>query len=404
MPSTGRSRASRRTRRSRSGPGGSSRSARASRPHEGAIVGTSGLFTLRLAVPGAVVPMAGVTAVGVDPSHRRRGLLDGMMHGLLEEVRERGDEAISALWASEAGIYGRWGFGSATRWAEVTVRSREAQLRRPPGDRPRGGDPKALLPELRAVYDALPRRPGMLERDDHAWGEVLMDVEAHREGAGRLRAPGVRRRLRDLRRAQARHRRARRRHRRAARAARRGAGGRGGAVGPPAQALAHPQRALVGRRRGPRAAAHAVRRARRDHAARRRPLRAARRPPAGARAADLPRAGRRRARGRRRRLPVERGPLAARGGRDGRDLRAHDRARRPRARRAGARRRATSAGRRWRRSAPPAASRRRRPARSPRRAMRSSASARRGRSRSSSPASTIASMVSAPCARATETR
>ena len=110
-----------------------------------------------------------------------------MMHGLLDEVRERGDEAISALWASEAGIYGRWGFGSATRWAEVTVRSREAQLRRPPGDRPRGGDPKALLPELRAVYDALPRRPGMLERDDHSWGEVLMDVEAHREGAGRLR-------------------------------------------------------------------------------------------------------------------------------------------------------------------------------------------------------------------------
>ncbi len=100
--------------------------------YEGAIVGTSGLFTLRLAVPGAVVPMAGVTAVGVDPVHRRRGLLDGMMRGLLDEVRERGDEAISALWASEAGIYGRWGFGSATRWAEVTVRSREAQLRRPP--------------------------------------------------------------------------------------------------------------------------------------------------------------------------------------------------------------------------------------------------------------------------------
>ena len=155
--------------------------------YEGAIVGTSGLFTLRLAVPGAVVPMAGVTAVGVDPVHRRRGLLDGMMRGLLDEVRERGDEAISALWASEAGIYGRWGFGSATRWAEVTVRSHEAQLRRPPSDRPRGGDPKALLPELRAVYDALPRRPGMLERDDQSWGEVLMDVEAHREGAGRLR-------------------------------------------------------------------------------------------------------------------------------------------------------------------------------------------------------------------------
>src|SRR5919112_2548492 len=90
---------------------------------EGAIVGTSGLFSLRLAVPGGVVPMAGVTAVGVHPSHRRRGVLDGMMRGLLEATHERGEEPISALWASEAGIYGRWGYGSATRGAEVTVRS-----------------------------------------------------------------------------------------------------------------------------------------------------------------------------------------------------------------------------------------------------------------------------------------
>src|SRR5687768_6652929 len=79
----------------------------------GAIVATSALFTMRLAVPGGVAPMAGVTAVGVDPVHRRRGLLDRLMRGHLAAVRERGEEALSTLWASEAGIYGRWGFGQA---------------------------------------------------------------------------------------------------------------------------------------------------------------------------------------------------------------------------------------------------------------------------------------------------
>ena len=155
--------------------------------HAGAIVGTSGLFSLRLAVPGGVAPMAGVTAVGVHPSHRRRGVLDGMMRGLLDATHERGEEAISALWASEAGIYGRWGFGSATRGAEVTVRSPQAQLRRAPEDRPQTGDPKALLPAFKAVYAGLPRRPGLLERDELGWAETLMDLEANREGAGRLR-------------------------------------------------------------------------------------------------------------------------------------------------------------------------------------------------------------------------
>ncbi len=37
-------------------------------------VGTAGAFSFRVAVPGgAVVPAAGVTMVGVAPTHRRRG-------------------------------------------------------------------------------------------------------------------------------------------------------------------------------------------------------------------------------------------------------------------------------------------------------------------------------------------
>ena len=156
----------------------------------GAIVATSALASFELAVPGAVIPMAGVTAVGVHPVHRRRGLVDRMVRGHLRTIKERGAEAVSALWASEAGIYGRWGFGPATSCAELTIRSPEARLRDGlPDARPRAGAPADLLGDLRRAYDAvLPARAGLLRRGDLAWEESLSDFEHDRKGAGRLRA------------------------------------------------------------------------------------------------------------------------------------------------------------------------------------------------------------------------
>jgi GNAT superfamily N-acetyltransferase len=55
------------------------------------------------AAPGRlapVVPFAGVSAVGVHPTHRRRGLLRQLMARLLEDARSRG-EAFAGLLASE---------------------------------------------------------------------------------------------------------------------------------------------------------------------------------------------------------------------------------------------------------------------------------------------------------------
>jgi predicted acetyltransferase len=156
----------------------------------GAIVATSALFTMRLAVPGAVAPMAGVTAVGVDPMHRRRGLLDRLMRGHLSAIRERGEEALSALWASEAGIYGRWGFGQASRCADLRVRSADARLLagRAPG-RPRAGSPADLLPQMRSAYAAVqPFYPGLIARDDVMWEGRIADFEHLRDGFGQLRA------------------------------------------------------------------------------------------------------------------------------------------------------------------------------------------------------------------------
>src|SRR5262245_25785463 len=75
---------------------------------DGEIVGGAGSHLFELTVPGGPAPCAGVTVVGVLPTHRRRGLLTRMMNAQLDDLRGRG-EAIAALWASEETIYGRFG-------------------------------------------------------------------------------------------------------------------------------------------------------------------------------------------------------------------------------------------------------------------------------------------------------
>src|SRR6476469_7890987 len=83
------------------------------------IVGGAGAFSYEMSVPGgASVPAAGVTVVGVLPTHRRRGVLSAMMKAQLEDCRERGD-AVAYLWASEGTIYGRFGYGLAARTGEM---------------------------------------------------------------------------------------------------------------------------------------------------------------------------------------------------------------------------------------------------------------------------------------------
>jgi predicted acetyltransferase len=159
--------------------------------HDGGIVATAGVLSFAgLTVPGARVPLAGVSGVGVLPVHRGRGLLGRLMRGLLTAVHERGTEAVAALWASEAAIYGRYGFGMATRSWDVTVRSPEARLSVPaPEQRPRTGAPRDLLDDIKAVHAAEAReRVGMMERSDLTWEIATADFEHNRRGAGRERA------------------------------------------------------------------------------------------------------------------------------------------------------------------------------------------------------------------------
>jgi len=92
------------------------------------LVGTAGSFSFEVTLPGlASVPAAAVSYVGVLPTHRRRGVLSALMRCQLDDVRRRG-EPLAVLTASEAGIYGRFGYGPATYTAEYELRRREARL------------------------------------------------------------------------------------------------------------------------------------------------------------------------------------------------------------------------------------------------------------------------------------
>ena len=85
-----------------------------------AIVAGAGSFPFEMTVPGAMVPTAGVTVVGVLPTHRRRGILTSMMRRQLDDTRA-GGEPLAALWASEPAIYGRFGYGPGTSVARWTL-------------------------------------------------------------------------------------------------------------------------------------------------------------------------------------------------------------------------------------------------------------------------------------------
>ncbi|MGW3178952.1 GNAT family N-acetyltransferase [Kitasatospora sp. NPDC001119] len=147
---------------------------------DGRPVGTAGAYTFELTLPGqVVVPTSGVTAVGVLPTHRRQGVLTAMMRHQLAELRGRG-EFLSVLLASEAGIYGRFGYGPATYTQRLTVQRHQAAFAAPRAVRLAAGAQAGGSVELfkradcgriiEEVYDRYRRaQPGALSRPRRWW-------------------------------------------------------------------------------------------------------------------------------------------------------------------------------------------------------------------------------------------
>ena len=154
------------------------------------LVGTAGAFTFDLAVPGARLPAAGVTYVGVMPTHRRRGILTSMMNRQLADIHDRG-EPIAVLWASESSIYGRFGYGLASRRMDVEIDRTQTRLR-PDLVADDSIDVRLVAPaEMRAAVEAIERavvdeRPGQFVRDSRWIESSLADLESRRHGRSTL--------------------------------------------------------------------------------------------------------------------------------------------------------------------------------------------------------------------------
>jgi predicted acetyltransferase len=108
-------------------------------PQAGGLMGIYSVFSLGVVTPAgadgaetASLPMAGLTWVSVHPQQRRRGVLTAMIRHHLHGLHESGGEPVSGLHASEAAIYGRFGYGLATSGLRLTL-PRRAALRDVPG-------------------------------------------------------------------------------------------------------------------------------------------------------------------------------------------------------------------------------------------------------------------------------
>jgi predicted acetyltransferase len=150
-------------------------------------VGAAAAYSFRLTVPGGEVAAAGVTAVGVEPGHRRQGILRSLMRQQLDDVRARG-EPVAVLWASESVIYQRFGYGMATLSGSLEIeRARTAWLRPvEPAGRMRLVGLDEALATFPAVYERVRlATPGALSRSEAWWRwATLHDAEYTRRGAG----------------------------------------------------------------------------------------------------------------------------------------------------------------------------------------------------------------------------
>lgn len=156
-----------------------------------APVGGAAVHARTLTVPGAVLPVAGVTWVGVAPTHRRRGILTAMMRRQLRDLYETGGEPVAVLRPSEAAIYGRFGYGPATLGNRLLCEKRAMHFR-PGTDFGDGvvrllgrGEAQSLIEK---VYDqARLSTVGWPERAAQAWDARLADEPHQRDGGNALR-------------------------------------------------------------------------------------------------------------------------------------------------------------------------------------------------------------------------
>ncbi len=154
-------------------------------------VSCSSAFSFEVTLPGpSTVPASGVTMVGVEPTHRRRGILRQMIAWQHADALRR-SEPLALLTASEASIYRRFGYGVVTDTAQFRIACSAVEFD-PPGP-PVGPvrlvDLHHATDELAALYDAARHdRPGWVSRNERFWALLRADPPHDRDGATELKA------------------------------------------------------------------------------------------------------------------------------------------------------------------------------------------------------------------------
>jgi len=148
-------------------------------------------YSRTLTVPGGSVPAAAVTFVTVHPSYRRRGLLRRMMEHQLTGIAERCTEPVALLWATEAEIYGRYGYGQATSLIHVSGATLGTAFRADV-DLGSGSVAEVDAAEWLSVAEELharllPERVGALDRPRPWWEWMMNDHPSRRNGSSAYR-------------------------------------------------------------------------------------------------------------------------------------------------------------------------------------------------------------------------
>ncbi len=158
----------------------------------GELSTTFGAWPFSMRFNGERAHVAGVTAVGTLPTKRRRGYLRFAMEHSLDEQYERG-QSLAALYASQAGIYQRFGYAICSRRHRYEIDPLDLSFVNAPS--PSGtlsiSNASDLPDDAQVIRDLYRRymqpRNGLLHRGLNLWNaEVLSEPEDIHEGPVRV--------------------------------------------------------------------------------------------------------------------------------------------------------------------------------------------------------------------------
>ncbi|MRX42222.1 GNAT family N-acetyltransferase [Agromyces kandeliae] len=153
-------------------------------------VATVSSWPTGLSVPGGrSVDGWAVSSVTVSPTHRRRGIARAMMEAELRAAKQAG-AAVAMLTATEATIYGRYGYAPAARAATIEIDRRRARWIGPsaPG-RVHFVEPASLRETAAAISRrAVARTPGEIDRWSGILDRMLGLVDPESDSSRALRA------------------------------------------------------------------------------------------------------------------------------------------------------------------------------------------------------------------------